>query len=202
MPDSALDALLLDALQQQRRKPRMLPQPSARSAREIILRESFQSTFSKPENWRQCRTLALIHRSEDGQLTLLGSFQEFIHRRLSARKLIRIEVPSPCEGEEIVSGPEWFGGPPPICTIENPEALETREISLDLSLRDLEASGRAVRLTVSLRKGFIDCVQLAEPTRFSCVEGKHQIFLPQGLKILDGMTLESKVKLKEALAYG
>lgn len=199
MSRDALEALLDDAMEQVRRKKtsRMLALPT--KPREVILRESFQSTFAKPENWREHRTIALVHRAEDGELTLLGAFKEFLHRRLPARKLVRIEAPSACEGEEIVSGPEWFGGPGPVQTIENPEGLETREVSIDISLRDLDAIGRAVRLTVSLIKGLVDCAKLAEPTQFSCIQTRTVIFMPAGLKILDGMTLESKMTLRRAL---
>lgn len=188
MRDS-LDELLSSALKEARERS---------AGRAKAIRESFSQIWSNPENWRAGRFLAVVHRSADGTLTLLGSFREHLHRRVSARKLVRLSEPGPIEGTEYVTGSHWFGGPEPV-EFSGKEFIETRRIQLD-SLRLLETvSSSHVSLDVRLEGGWIRWAQLAEETTFSCPLKETFIILPQGLHILDAMSFEGKVALRKAV---
>lgn len=104
MPTDILDDLLAEALQIELRSRR--GQGSVRRLRQI--REICTQSLHCETSWRKSRTILLLHN----EVGALGYFDEFIHKSTLARQLHRLtEEPSVTPEIEIVSGPEWLGGP-------------------------------------------------------------------------------------------
>jgi hypothetical protein len=210
-----LDALLLEAMDQAaRRKVKKLP--TIQPLREEKIRESFKALYATPENWLPTRCLAVIHRSERGEHTLLGAFQELKHVRhrhlfsgktvqiaTGAMKLERCLIPSEVEDQMFVTGDHWLhGAPPPPNFPDNPEGIVDRQLLFDLVLHDLQVEAIQAKITVRTEHGWTRRVVLSDTTQFHCPTNRQTIFLPKGLDILDGMSFDCKKALKEYLARG
>lgn len=190
-----LDALLESALAQASlRKVKALPSKARGEPK-----EPFNTTYTNPENWLPGKAIALIHKAADGHLTLLGAFQEFNHKRTTARKLCRVTEAMMIDSEEIVMGDWWVKPREGIKWDENSEHLSTREFAFDLELGELQLFAKAATILVHLKETWIAKVELKEQTQFTCPTNKIFIFFPAGLDILDGMSFENKLALRERL---
>ena len=102
--DSVLDDLLAEALSIELRNRR--GQGSVKRLRQI--QDICTQSLHSPNSWTKTRVVLVLHN----EVGALGYFEEFTHKSSLARQLKRLEgePQSPYE-IEIVSGPEWTGGP-------------------------------------------------------------------------------------------
>ena len=196
MRDS-LDALMDSAMAQaSRRKVKTLPDKKTRLE---ILKESFHSTYTNPDNWQMSKAVALIHKTADGHLTLLGAFREFTHKRTTARKLCRCAEPLAIDSEEIVTGDWWLRSREEIHWAENPDHLSLREFNFNLELGELQVFAENAPVRVHLKAGCICRVHLAAQTQFVCPTNKIFIYFPAELDVLEGMSFSNKIQLRQRL---
>lgn len=197
LPD--LENLLTRALAKQTpHKPRRRPtdQFTAKEVAEADRR--MKERFTDPKNWEQLRTVALIHEETE---TLLGNFMEFRHKLTTGcRKLVRVAGPAPVGDFERVSGSHWLNAPALDLRVEKAPAEEDREAICDIHLPELDhVFAPEVMVTVKLLWGGIARVELLDETRFFSKDKRVQLILPAGLDVLEGMSLDSKLKLREWL---
>lgn len=169
------------------RKPKLAPTPKA----------SVRETYTLPENWLPGRILALIHEESH---SLIGNYQEFSHRtEKGARKLVRLEGPAVPTGTEIVRGWEHLGAETKGHLIEAQVWEVEREVVIDLPLALLGVHASGVPLKVCLRFGAIVRAELKDHTTFSSLDGQMVITLPRGTNVLEVLSLEGKLALREEL---
>lgn len=198
LPD--LEGLLTRAMAKQtpikaRRKPgdHISPRELAEAERRLKLR------FSDPANWERVRTIALIHEESD---TLLGNFAEYVHKLSSGcRRLVRVSEPAHVDGIERVAGNNWIAE-----RLNNPTkpadavAEEEREAIIDLHLPELDhVFSPQVMVTVKLLWGGVAEVRLMDETRFYSKDRRVQLILPEGIDVLEGMSLDCKLELRKFL---
>jgi hypothetical protein len=91
-----------------------------------------QAPGYSPATWQVGRIVEIFFKDDSGNLTLLGKFQEYTHKRPIARKLVRV-CTGDCEGDaevslvEVVSGRAWAGpyaSPGTTDTEEEVQAIE------------------------------------------------------------------------------
>lgn len=151
--------------------------------------------FSNEENWEAGRAIALIHEDSG---TVIGNFIEHLHRSVpGARKLIRTSIPVAVSASEYVSGSWWLGeGRKP----EPRQEWHThREVVVHLHLSELGVHSPATLVNVSISYGSIARVELVAETQFA-QEGEHGellISLPAGTNILEVMSRDCKIKVRE-----
>ncbi len=176
------------------KKPRRIANPSLRNALDATAKRMHE-LFALPENWERTRGIALIHAETE---TLLGNFSEYRHKTVAAcRKLLREEAPITVEAAERVEGSWWLGDsrkPEP----RAPWHTQQRAI-LHVHLHELGVHAPACEVVAFISYGGIARVELASPTRFADDHGKQLIELPAGVNILDGMTLDSRLALRQEL---
>ena len=161
---------------------------------------STKTLYTNPDNWHRSRGIAIIHKPTE---TLLGNFSEYIHTKIKeCRKLIREESPICVEAVEEVTGNWWLG------VERKPEPTqvwhERRPAMLHVYLPELHVHAPAVCVTACLSYGAIARVELVEATRFAQwddqgKQGEMLIDLPAGTNILEVMSMQSKIKLREEL---
>lgn len=209
-----LEALLDDAIDQDRRR-KIKPLPTLRvKPREEQIKESFKQLYLNPDNWSPGKVLALVHRNEKGETTLLGAFQQLNHVRHCkglhgtmtikptglGMKLVRCEGPALTVETLFVTGDQWLHGPPEMQHIpDNPEQIADHDLSFDLLLGEMQVAAKSARIRVRTERGWTRRVCLIDTTQFFCPTGKTAIFLPKGTDVLEGMSFENKVSLKERL---
>lgn len=195
-----LEDLLTKALARQtpkktRRKPG--EQVTAKAIAEFD--RKWKERFSLPENWTASRTVLLVHDESD---TLLGNFQEYTHNLTTGcRRLVRVDKPSGIGDIERVSGDHWLYSAP-FAKPEKPEfeAEETRPAIIDIHLPELDnVFAAGVEVDVVLTWGSITRVELLQETWFYGKDKRVQLSLPEGLDIREGLSLETKIRLKEFL---
>jgi hypothetical protein len=199
MPD--LEGLLTRAMlrqkpQKERRKP-----GAAISIKELAEAEKrVREQFYAPENWIKGRTIALVH---DETETLLGNFAEF-HSRLekTARRLVRVDAPAAVDAIERVSGANWLNPVQVSADQAAPGAVaeEDRDAIIDLHMPELDnVFAPDVLVSVILHWGSIAKVILHDETRFFSKDKRVQLILPSGMDVREGLSLETRVRLKEFL---
>lgn len=198
-PSLALDDLLTRAMAKQtphkpRRKPTDTISPQELAAADKRMKER----FTLPENWELVRVVALIHEETD---TLLGNFTELKHKLTpGCRRLVRVNVPTEVQEFERVSGAHWLNPSPMTGKTDSVNAEEERDAVCDLSLPELgHVFAPAAMVTVKLVWGGISEVRLSDETRFFDKDKRTHLVLPEGLDVLEVMSLESKLKLREWL---
>lgn len=194
-----LDNLLSSAMREQaNRRVKSSPGKTKKELAEEI-RQNFHSTFTNPENWEARQGIALIHKGENEELTFLGNFREMIHiRQKGVRKLVREEGPMTADRQEYVTG-SWWLSQQIAHRISPSEEVEDREVILDVVLKGLDVRSERVSLTIRLLRGAFFRVELMEQTKFVNPESTAILFFPAGLDILEGMTFETKMALREKL---
>lgn len=166
--------------------------PARKSKPASAVRESWNSTYSNPENWKRTRGIALIHQETQ---TLLGNFSEYIHRTVKGcRKLLREEGPLAVEAAEAVSGSWWLGEERK--PVPRESWMERRSATMHLHLPALQIHAPACGLVVLLEYGGIRRAELAEDTLFAAEAGGSLISLPAGLDIYPAMDHDGKVRLR------
>lgn len=203
-PVDSLEILLKEALtsQAQRRTAALKSSPK------VILpaKPDIREIFANPANWREGRCIAIIHRTREGEQTLIGAFTEFRHKSHEARKLIRLDGPNAVSGEEYVTGDYWLRETHQLADANLREAdvqpIVDREIIFDLMLEAIQVHASDVALVVRLVHGGISEVRLKFSTQFACAKSRVFIHLPKRLDILDAMSFENKVLLKKRLGIG
>lgn len=205
-PVMDLDDLLTRAMAKQTpQKPRrkatdtISPEELAQAERRIRAR------FTDPANWERSRNVVLIHVGEQGQETLLGNFAEYKHKLSTGvcRKLVREEQPTAVGEIEHVTGSNWLVERIQLDEtkrIPGAPAEEQREAIIDLHLPELDhVFSPEVMVLVTLLWGGVHRVELIEPTRFFSKDKRVQLVLPEGLDVLESMSLDSKLDLRKFL---
>jgi len=156
-----------------------------------------KKVYLDPENWLRTRGIALIHQDTD---SLLGNFSEYVHRTIpGCRKLVREPLPIAVSAKEFVSGSWW------IEQSKRPEArqewLEKRQAILHIYLPELKVHAPACEVVAHVHYGAIARVELAVDTVFAQSEGQETLLeLSAGTNILEVMSLDSKMKLREEIS--
>jgi hypothetical protein len=198
----SLDDLMNDAIEDLVAARSRVPLKAAkRSAPPGQMR--LDSTFKNPDNWTLVGVVKLVHQdTESGLITLCGDFLEHLHKGMRARKLERIEpdltpiVGLPQKVEYVTD--RWY-----IERISRPIPTPGRVLYFTVTLdRRLEGGlgAREGPLLVSAVRGEgIARAELgAEGARFATADGRTILYLPAGLDVLEGLTRECKIKIKEA----
>lgn len=198
--DNVLEDLLTKAMVKQTpHKARRLPGGQVTLKELAAAEKRIREQFYSPDNWFKTRTVALIHEDTE---TLLGNFTEH-HSKLekTARRLIRVTEPCTVDAVEYVKGENWLN-PVPIGQPDKPEvaAEETRDAVCDLHMPEMDnVFAPAALVTVVLHWGSIARVELSDETRFFSKDRRVQLILPAGLDVREGLSLETKLRLKEFL---
>lgn len=201
---SSLDALLTKALAKQtphrpRKKSTDTITPEELSQAERRIKER----FTDPANWERVGTKMLVHVGENEQETLLGNFVEYKHKLSSGicRKLVRDESLATVGEVEYVKGSNWLerplhrGADHPAAHAE-----EERDAILNITLSEFgPVHAQEVIVNVKLVWGGIARVELFDETRFFSKDKRIQLILPEGMDILEGMSLDSKLDLRKAI---
>lgn len=187
--ESSLDDLYLEAqLAQGAKNPKQkkVADPSMRNAIDAAAKK-MRELYSLPENWETKRHIALIDK---GTQTLIGVFQEHIHRTIpSTRKLTREHGIVCIDSTEVVEG--YIG-----------QELELRlkgiswerevEVEVDLWMDDLMVGCPLVKMNVKSRLGALLRVDLKAPTQFASHTGNTIMQLPAGTNVLDQLSSDSR----------
>lgn len=195
---------LLDLWSETQRAERLHPQkpiiknatlPSKREQRASI---HGSELYTLPEYWEPRRGIALIHEESR---SLIGNFQEYIHRRVAGcRKLVRTDEPVAITHTEYISGWEHIGEALKM-QFEPQVDTEIREVlHPDLILGPLGVHASTVVVRVHLAYGGMTRCELAEPTRFSSLDGRTILTLAGGINVLEVMSIEAKLALRKELA--
>lgn len=201
-----LDALLNEAVKEQSRKGPAKPLPSKDSKAELAARPKLHAGFYEADSWTHTRTVSLIHQPSN---TLLGNFRELYYtgdrvlnlHALIPRKLVRVTEPVATDGTEFVTGDWWLQ------QISERRAdpkswIESRKAIIDIALAECGLYCDSAEVNVRLEYGWIARVELIADTRFTCAERNTFLILPAGLDVLEAMTVEARVGLKEELHVG
>lgn len=193
-----LESLLTRAMAAQTPKKERRKPTDTITAKELAEAERrVKERFTLPENWQQTRTVALIHE-ESG--TLLGNFNELVHKLSEGcRRLVRVEGVAKVDAVEHVTGDHWLNTQP-LTKVAHAPAEEDREAILDLHMPEMDnVFAPAVLINVTLHFGSVARVELCEETRFFSKDKRVQLILPAGLDVREGLSFETKVRLKEFL---
>lgn len=158
--------------------------------------QRLDSLYKDPANWEPWSNITLVHRAEVD--TVLGFFVAFRHREvLGARKLVR-GPHDPLLGVEIeyVTDPWYRDGMP-----KPPTAERSTELHFPVSLRIILDDGLASEGEHVVHVGAVRAVGIRRAVLDAAVRLSHAgtiLYLPAGLDLLDGLSLDSKLKLKEA----
>lgn len=195
---------LSDLWAEAQKAERLNPQPrmvnlGTKPERGDRLKTNGRELFQLDEYWEARRGIALIHEESR---TLIGNFKEYVHKRVAGcRKLLRTDEPVQIHATEFISGWEHLGEEiklrcdPQIWT-------DTREVvHPSLVLSALGVHAEVVMLRVMLSFGGIARVELAEPTRFTSPDARTILTLSAGVNVLECMSLEAKVALRQELSH-
>jgi hypothetical protein len=157
------------------------------------------STYQIAANWTATHAVALIHRSTDGEETLLGNFQEYLHK-LGARKLCRVEAPTPYSAVEYVTGKNWLSSSQEHAREEQDGHWTHEHIFLiGITLKELILHSPEVAVKVTTMFGGISKVELLQESRFFSGTHSQFLMLHAGTDVLGCMDLDSKLDLKAKL---
>lgn len=163
-----------------------------RRAKDDAVNHAPAALYSDPKNWREGRFISLIHAETR---TLLGNFQEMLHRSVEdCRRLVRVEGPVAVSALEEVSGNWGWQGPVQVNHADS--SIEVRHVELFISLESPAVSAQAT-VAVSLQGVGILSVKLLTPITFGGTEGLLE--LPADTNILQVMTRECKINLRKEL---
>lgn len=199
LPD--LETLLTRAVAKQTpHKPRRKPTDTITAKELAEADRRMKERFTLPQNWERTRVIALIHEETE---TFLGQFAEFVHKLTpGCRRLVRVTEPTAVGEFEHVSGAHWLNPAPMISRAADTAevAEEQREAIVDLHLPELDnVFSPTVEVSVHLLWGGIHRVELVNDTYFYSKDRRVHLCLPAGLDVLEGMSLDCKLKLREWL---
>lgn len=185
--DADLFALLEEAKAESAPRPR-------KTARD--LETEFTAHFQDSRNYRSAGHVSLV---EETTRTFLGTFEAFVHsKHPDIRHLVRVMLP--CTATiEYVKGEHWLS---PLAKERargnwKKEERITRvlvpaELTSSLSCDECEL------LTMENDVGLYR-IELAAPAVFRSPEGRTILALPAGLDLLDELTREAKIKIRQAI---
>lgn len=192
-PDFAeLDAELAAALDARRS---VIPSKAKKRDRPTFGIQKLDSLYKDPANWEPWANVTLVHRAEID--SILGFFISYKHRTvLGARKLIRGSDPLLGQEIEYVTDP-WY--------LHNSEERYRSEPSTDLHfvtmlhiVLDDGLSGEGEHpVNVNATRG-VGIKRVCLDTAIRLSGPRTILYLPAGLDILDGLSRECKIKIKEA----
>lgn len=155
------------------------------------LREQFAFPSA---HWARTRCVALMHLETN---ELIGNFVEYVHVEVrNCRRLVHEPALVSVEGCEYVSGPQWIAWPAELAELER-EPVETREAVVDLHLDELGLRAFGVTVLCTIRYGGIARVELYDATHFHSDDRTHAMFLPKHLNVLSGLSLDTKLNIRE-----
>jgi hypothetical protein len=99
-----LDLLLKEALTHNLRRVKA----KGTIKRQKVVQEVIHSIYSNPDNWVKGKVVSIIHLGGDQVETSIGVFQESIHKRSNARRLIRMLTANTLDRTEFVHGDHWL----------------------------------------------------------------------------------------------
>lgn len=193
-----LDTLLQDAMREASKRT-VRASPSRDSKAEIATRPKLTSGFYSPENWDRVCTISLIHQPTN---TLLGNFDEFRYiPNRKTKRLVRVEGPRETDGVEYVTG-DWWLQQETERHADPKSWIESRATVIGISLTECSLHCDAAEVLVRLEHGWIARVELSRETRFTCPARNSFLLLPAGLDVLEVMSFDSKMILKEEMKLG
>lgn len=148
------------------------------------------------DHWRRTGCVALMHLETN---ELLGHYSEYVHTTVAnCRRLVHETAPMAVECCEYVSGPQWLAWP--VADLASPERWsEVRECLIDLHLDELDLRAFGAQVDVTIQFSGIARVELHEATHFHSDDRQHAMFLPKHLNVLSGLSLDTKLNLREAM---
>lgn len=154
--------------------------------------------YSRPENWRPGRSIALIHEES---ATLLGHFREFLHVSVpECRRLVREDSPALVEAVEYVSG-DWGYKAPPKFDHQDSTITSTRLEGQELLLLDPAVRAASAEVSVVRQGAGILRIELVAATTFHARGLGDILQLPSGTNILPVLSPQTKQALREALSH-
>lgn len=203
MPLDLQDLLTRAMARQTPMKPRRRPSDSISPEELAQAERRIRARFNAPESWKLRQNIILIHRTADQTETILGNFEEYVNIYMAdCRKLKRVERPAGFSGQiEYVTGANWLADERPWGGKQAEAAAEdVTDAMLDLHLPELDHVFAAdVLLSVTRIWGGIARVELCQETRFYSRDKRVQLILPDEMDVLEVMSWECKVKLREFL---
>lgn len=205
--EDPLEQLLNEAVKEQKARTHTVKAiPSKDSRAEIAARPKLKEGFYLPDNWTHTRTISLIHQPT---LTLLGNFKEFYYtgdrvlnlHQLIPKRLVRVEEPVATDGMEFVTG-DWWLQQEQERRADPKSWIETRAAIIDIALIECGLYCDAAEVLIRLEHGWIARVELAADTRFTCAARNSFLIMPAGIDVMEVMTLESRIALKEEMKIG
>ena len=187
-----LDLLLESSLTQHNKKQRS-------GKVEAPPKKPFIDTYQRPENWTATKAVALIHKDPSGSETLLGNFQEYLHK-FGARKLCRVEAPTVFDSLEYVTGSYWLSpAQEHVREADGGHWTHEHTFTIGITLKELHMHNPEVGVRVTTMFGGIAKVELLQETRFFNVTHQQFLMLHAGTDVLGCMDFDSKLDLKATL---
>lgn len=195
-----LDDLLTRAMARQTPKPVRRKREDLITAKQLAEADArMKARFTDMANWTLTRTVALVHEESN---TLLGNFEEYTHNLTTGcRKLVRVNAPAPVPTIEYVTGDSWLNRP----DIDAPKpeefaAEDEQEAIVDLHMPEMDnVFAPQVLVRVILHYGSVARVELMQETRFYSKDKRVQVILPEDMDVREGLSLETRVRIKEFL---
>lgn len=192
-----LDAELAQALDARRSA---IPAKAKKRDRPTFGIQKLDTLYKDPSNWEAWSNVTLVHRAEID--SILGFFISYKHRTvLGARKLVRGSDPLLGQEIEYVTD-SWY--------LHNSEERYRSEPSTDVHfvtmlhivLDDGLSSEGEHPVNVNATRG-VGIKRVCLDTAIRLSGPRTILYLPAGLDILDGLSRECKMKIKEAFdAHG
>lgn len=182
-----LQALLAEAIKEAKK-----PAPEVHTKR-------VSAKFSRDENWETTKTVALVHKPS---MTLLGNFQEYLHKNLDARKLVRVKLPAAASCIEYVTGDFYLSTKRENAHSRTADHTKVVTCGITLSEMQLHCPNARVRVYFLYEEEQligISKIELLEKTRFNCEMRNTFLFLDSGLDVIEAMDRDSKIALKAEL---
>ncbi len=153
--------------------------------------------YSKPENWRKGRSIALIH---EGSSTLLGHFREFLHTSVpECRRLVREDSPALVESVEYVSG-DWGYKAPPELGHQDSTITSTLLEGQELILVDPAVRVASTQISIVRQGAGILRIELGSAATFHNQSVGIILQLPSGTNVLPVLSPQTKAAIREALS--
>lgn len=192
----ALEDLFAEAVkanpERKLRKAQRSADPALRQALDATAKK-MRELYTNPENWKAARGLVLIDAETQ---TVLGNYREYLHATTTARRLVRQHQPITIDGQEVVEG---FLGHQLEERIRGIRWDEEREITLHVSLDEVQVEAPNARLKVCLLLHSILRAELAADTQFASSSGNVLLLLPAGTNVWEAASTDTKAAMRKAV---
>ena len=194
-----LDQLLNEALREQSKKSIRMKASPSKEDKPLLPELKLTSGFYDQSNWKQVRTISLIHQPS---ATLLGNFNEFQYvHNIKTRRLVRVNEPTSTDGTEFVTG-DWWLQQETERHQDPTKWIESRSAVIGITLTECGLHCDAAEVVVRLEYGYIARVELATDTRFTSPARNTFLIIPKGIDVQECMSLDSRLALKSELHIG